>query len=43
VRKVLEDDGLAARLGAAARRRVEERHTTRLFAEQLSAILREAA
>jgi glycosyltransferase involved in cell wall biosynthesis len=43
VRKVLDDDGLAARLGAAARQRVEERHTTRLFAERLAAILREAA
>jgi glycosyltransferase involved in cell wall biosynthesis len=42
VRDVLGDDVLAARLGAAARQRVEERHTTRHFARRLAPILREA-
>jgi glycosyltransferase involved in cell wall biosynthesis len=40
---VLADAALAERLGAAARRRVEERHTSRLFAERLAAILRSVA
>jgi glycosyltransferase involved in cell wall biosynthesis len=43
VRTVLDDDALADRLGRAARQRVEERHTTRQFAERLAAILHEAA
>ncbi len=42
VRRLLDDGELAARLGAAVRRRVEERHTTRRFAERLAPILRGA-
>jgi glycosyltransferase involved in cell wall biosynthesis len=43
VQRLLEDDESAARLGAAARRRVEERHTTRRFAGSLAEILRTTA
>lgn len=43
VRRVLEDGALAARLGVAARRRVEERHTTRQFARRLADTFRAAA
>jgi glycosyltransferase involved in cell wall biosynthesis len=39
VERVLDDPGLGAELGAAARRRVEERHTTRHFAARLATIL----
>jgi glycosyltransferase involved in cell wall biosynthesis len=35
LRRVIEDAPAAAAMGAAARRHVEERHTTRRFAEQL--------
>jgi glycosyltransferase involved in cell wall biosynthesis len=40
---VLADRGVAAERGARSRRRAEERHSTRRFAEQLAPILRAAA
>jgi glycosyltransferase involved in cell wall biosynthesis len=38
IERVLSDGGLAARLGAAARRRIEERHTMRHFARGLAGV-----
>ena len=42
IRRVLENDGLARRLGAAGRARVEAELTTRHFAERIAPILRAA-
>jgi glycosyltransferase involved in cell wall biosynthesis len=42
IERVLADRALASSLGTAARRRVEERFTTRLFAQGLAPILRAA-
>jgi len=43
IERVLSDRGLATRLGTSARAAVEERYTTRLFAERLAPLIREAA
>jgi glycosyltransferase involved in cell wall biosynthesis len=42
IRRVLDDDGLARRLGEAGRARVEAELTTRHFAERIAPILRAA-
>jgi glycosyltransferase involved in cell wall biosynthesis len=41
IERVLADRALAARLGAAARRRVEDGLTTRHFAQSVAAVLQE--
>ena len=43
IRRVLQDDELARRLGEAGRARVEAELTTRHFAERIAPILRAAA
>jgi glycosyltransferase involved in cell wall biosynthesis len=41
LRRLIDDPTETAAMGSAARRRVEEGHTTRQFAEQLSAVIKE--
>ena len=43
IERVVQDDELARRLGAAGRRRVEEALTTRHFADRIAPVLRAAA
>jgi glycosyltransferase involved in cell wall biosynthesis len=43
IERVLADDALADELGSAARRRVEERHTTRQLAAAVAGLAREVA